>query len=133
MVGPPAEGHDKEPLRIVVADDDEDTRLLLAESLEDEPSFELVAAGKDADEAIALVTEHGPDVVILDWAMPGGGGSRAAEEIKSSHPDVAIVALTGMDAMEASYSMMSAGAVAFLQKGCSTQELLDAIRLATRW
>ena len=127
------ESENEEPTRVLIADDDEATRILLAEALADEAGVELVASAKDAQEAVALVDEAGPDVAILDWSMPGGGGNSAAEEIKARHPDVAIIALTGMDPAQASYAMMSAGAVAFLQKGCTTEELLDAIRIAARW
>lgn len=126
-------GDSEQPKRVLIADDDEATRILLAEALSDHASVELVASAKDAQEAVALVDEFEPDVAILDWSMPGGGGGVAAEEIKSRHPEVAIVALTGMDPLEASYAMMSAGAVCFLQKGCSTEELIEAIATATRW
>jgi DNA-binding NarL/FixJ family response regulator len=119
--------------RIVIADDDESTRMLLTEALSDEPSVEIVGAAKDGDEAVELVAELNPDVAILDWSMPGLGGARAAQEIKSRCPEVRIVALTGMDAMEASYEMMSAGAVAFLQKGGSVEELVETIHSAARW
>ena len=121
------------PKRVLIADDDEDTRMLLAEILNEEPSVELVGAAKDADEAIELAKMVNPDVAILDWRMPGGGGGRAASAIKDNHPSVAIIGLTGMDAFEASYDMMSAGAVAFLEKGCEPAQLIDAIRSATRW
>jgi len=126
-------GDDEQPKRVLIADDDESTRILLAEALADETGVELVASAKDAEEAVVLVGEVEPDVAILDWSMPGGGGGGAAEEIRARHPDVAIIALTGMDPAEASYAMMSAGAVCFLQKGCTTEELLEAIRIATRW
>ena len=120
-------------LRVLIADDDESTRLLLTESLADEPTVELVGAAKDADEAIAMAAELEPEVVILDWVMPGGGGARAAVGIKEKLPEVAVIALTGMDTAEASYEMMSAGAVAFLSKDAAADELIEAIRGATRW
>jgi len=121
------------PRRVLIADDDEDTRMLLAEMLSEAPSVELVGSAKDGDEAIKLAGEIEVDVVILDWVMPGSGGSGAAAAIKASHPEIAIIALTGMDATVASYEMMSAGAVGFLEKGCSQEQLIDAIDAATRW
>ena len=129
----PRAGEAERQARIVIADDDESTRILLTEALSEQPSVELVASAKDADEAIELVGEFQPDVAILDWSMPAGGGDRAAKEITDRFPQVAIIALTGMDGVEASYSMMSAGAVGLLQKGCSTEELIDAIHSAKRW
>lgn len=123
----------KPPTRVLIADDDDDTRTMLAEILAEEPSVELVGSAKDADEAIELAKLVKPNVVILDWRMPGGGGDRAAGAIKDEHPSVAIIGLTGMDPSQASYAMMSAGAVAFLEKGCEPEQLIDAIRSAIRW
>ena len=122
-----------ERVRILIADDEEDTRLLLGEALSEEPSVELVGAAGDTPGAVKMAQELQPDVVILDWAMPGGGGAKAAGDIKAQQPSVAVIALTGMDATSASYDMLKAGAVAFLAKGCSMEELMSAIRSATRW
>jgi len=119
--------------RVLIADDDEDTRILLAEILADEPGVELAGAASDGSEAISLAGQLQPDVVILDWLMPGRGGAYAARAIKDAQPSVAIIALTGMDPTQASYDMMSAGAIGFLQKGCSSGELIDTIRSVTRW
>lgn len=123
----------KPPTRVLIADDDDDTRTMLAEILAEEPSVKLVGTAKDADQAIELAKVVKPHVAILDWLMPGGGGGRAASEIKDEHPSVAIIGLTGMDPSQASYAMMTAGAVAFLEKGCEPEQLIDAIRSATRW
>lgn len=126
-------GMDERPRRVLIADDDDDTRTLISEMLADEPSLDLVGAAKDADEAIELAAKVEPDVAVLDWLMPGGGGGKAARAIKAEQPSVAIIALTGMDASQASYDMMSAGALGFLEKGCSAAQLIDAIRSVTRF
>ena len=123
----------EEPLKVLIADDDEDTRVLLADVLNEEPSVDLVGTAKDAEEAIQMAEELAPDVVVLDWMMPGGGGSKAASEIHQRQPSIRIVALTGMDPLHASYDMMSAGAVGFLEKGCSAKQLIDGIHSASRY
>ena len=127
------DGGEEATLRVLIADDDESTRVLLADILDDEPSVELVGSAKDAQEAIDLAEELEPDVVLLDWLMPNGGGSKAASEIHQRLPTSRIVALTGFDPLQASHDMMSAGAVGFLQKGCSAEELVAGIRSACRW
>jgi DNA-binding NarL/FixJ family response regulator len=123
----------KSPIKVLIADDDEDTRVWLSAILEDEETVEIVGAASDTDSAVKMATELSADVAILDWAMPGGGGGKAATQIKAENPATEIVAFTGMDPSAASYDMMSAGAVAFLQKRCDASELIDAIHSAVRW
>ena len=95
--------------------------------------MELVGCAKDAAEAVELARETEFDVAVLDWMMPGGGGAKATEDIKAQCPDAAIIALTAMDATQASYEMLSAGAVAFLEKGCPPEELVATIRNAASY
>ena len=124
---------EKGPIKVLIADDDEDTRVWLAAILEDEDTVEIVGAATDTDEAVKMAGELSADVAILDWNMPGGGGGKAATDIKAQNPSTEIVAFTGMDPSAASYDMMSAGAVAFVQKRCEAGELIDAIHSAARW
>jgi DNA-binding NarL/FixJ family response regulator len=120
-------------IRVVVADDDADIRALLAAIVEREEGLELAGAASDTDEAIRIAEQERPDVVILDWMMPGGGGSKAAAAISATQPEARIVGITAGDAVTASYEMGTHGAVAFLQKGFAAAELVEAIRSATRW
>jgi DNA-binding NarL/FixJ family response regulator len=120
-------------IRLVIADDEEDIRGLLTAIIEGEPTFELVGSAADTEETIRVVGEQKPDVALVDWVMPGGGGGRAAGEIKAQDLPTRIIAYTGADASQASYDMMTAGAVSFLQKGCSKEELIEAIKGAMRW
>ena len=124
---------EKPPIKVLIADDDEDTRVWLSAILGDEETVEIVGQASDTQEAVQMADDLKADVAILDWAMPGGGGGRAATDIKAKSPDTEIVAFTGMDPSAASYDMMSAGAVAFLQKRCDASELIDAIHSAVRW
>jgi DNA-binding NarL/FixJ family response regulator len=120
-------------IRVVVADDDADIRALLAAIVEREDGLELAGSASDTDEAVSVARAEKPDVVILDWMMPGGGGAKAAAEISSALPSTRIVGITAGDAALASYEMGTHGAVAFLQKGFGAAELVEAIRSATRW
>ncbi len=128
-----AMNEDGAPKRVLIADDDPDARALLTEIIEDHPSVELVASAKDAHEAIKLAAEASPDVAILDWRMPEGGGARAAKEITEKQPKIRVIALTGMDPMQPSYEMVYAGAHGFLGKGSSREQIIDALRSVTRW
>jgi len=128
----PVEAGEKS-ISVVVADDDADIRALLAAIVEREDGLELAGSAADTDEAISLARAEEPDVVILDWMMPGGGGAKAAAEISATLPSTRIVGITAGDGAVASYEMGTHGAVAFLQKGFGAAELVEAIRSATRW
>ena len=65
--------------------------------------------------------------------MPGGGGARAAVEIREHLPDARIVAISADDSQSSQYDMMRAGAVGFLAKGSPDDEILRVIRSSARW
>ena len=121
------------PIRVLVADDDEDIRELLADMVNREDSVELVGTASDATTAIDLAEETEPDVAVLDWMMPNGGGPKAAEEMKAKREEIRIVGISAGDPFVASTQMGTTGAVAFLEKGFSRGELIEAIQSAVRW
>jgi two-component system chemotaxis response regulator CheY len=120
-------------LRLLVADDDPVSRLMLGAIVKREPGFELVGEAEDATSAIELALRRRPDVVLLDVNMPGGGGARAAVEIREGLPNARIVAISADDSQNSQYDMMRAGAVGFLTKGASDDEILRVIRSSARW
>jgi DNA-binding NarL/FixJ family response regulator len=120
-------------LRLLVADDDPVSRLMLAAIVKREPGFELVGEAADAGQAIELALRRRPDVVLLDVDMPGGGGPRAAVQIREALPDARIVAISADDSQQSQYDMMRAGAVGFLSKGAPDEEVLRVIRSSARW
>jgi DNA-binding NarL/FixJ family response regulator len=124
------EGRDAEargPLRVLIADDDPVVRRLVASMIEGEPSLELVGQAHDAEEAVALALEIAPDVALLDWRMPKGGGAQAAREMTGRCPDVALVALTSSGTEEAAVEMLRAGVTSFLVKGGSREDLVHTL------
>ncbi len=120
-------------LRLLVADDDPVSRLMLGAIVKREPGFELVGEAEDAGQAVELALRRRPDVVLLDVDMPGGGGARAAVEIREGLPEVRIVAISADDSQSSQYDMMRAGAVGFVSKGASDDEILRVIRSSARW
>lgn len=117
-------------LKVLIADDDPLARALIEATVKRDSELELVGSAEDAPAAIELAGEHQPDVVVLDWVMPGGGGPAAAREIANVSPDTKIVALTASDTQEAEMDMLRAGARSFLVKGGSPEELLRTIHAA---
>jgi DNA-binding NarL/FixJ family response regulator len=114
-------------LRLIIADDDALARALIAAIVERDRELELVGSAGDAERAIELASEHQPDVAVLDWVMPGGGGETAARAILQRSPDTKIVALTSPETRPADVATASA---VVLAKGSPPDELLRAIRAA---
>jgi diguanylate cyclase (GGDEF)-like protein len=120
-------------IRLLVADDDPMIRLTLSALIERESGFELVGTAEDADQAIELAARRRPDVVLLDFNMPGGGGVRAAMQIRDASPNVKLVAVSADDSAAAQYEMSRAGAVGYVVKGSPDEEIVRVIRSAVRW
>ena len=117
-------------VKLLIADDDALARALIEAIVERDRELELVGCAEDAEGAIALAGEHQPDVAVLDWVMPGGGGEVAVREILNRSPDTKIVALTSPDVPNAEADSLRAGARTSLVKGCPPDELLRTIRAA---
>jgi DNA-binding NarL/FixJ family response regulator len=120
------------PIRVALADDDPLVRMALSTVVRDEPGLELVGAAEDTDGAVALAEAEDPDVIVLDLQMPGGGGGRATALILE-RTSARVVALSVHDDEAARLDMQRAGAVGYLVKGCSREEIVSALRSAVRW
>jgi diguanylate cyclase (GGDEF)-like protein len=121
------------PLRLLIADDDPGSRLLLSALVGREAAFELVGEAEDATQAIELAARRRPDVVLLDFDMPGGGGVAAAVGIREANPTTRIVAVSADDSQGAQYDMSRAGAVGYVVKGAPDEEIVRTIRSSARW
>jgi DNA-binding NarL/FixJ family response regulator len=117
-------------LTLLIADDDALARALIEAIVERDSELELVGCSEDADGAIALAGEHQPDVAVLDWVMPGGGGAVATREILNLSPATKVVTLTAPGEPQAVADSRRAGALTSLVKGCPPEELLRTIRAA---
>jgi PAS domain S-box-containing protein len=116
----------------MVAEDEAELRTAIADLIAGEDGLELVALAADADEAIARAQEAKPDVALLDVRMPGGGGTRAAREIRAASPSTRVIAFSAYDDRSNVLEMVRAGATAYLVKGDAPDEIIDAIRRAAR-
>jgi two-component system, cell cycle response regulator len=120
-------------IRLLIADDDPSIRLVIAALVNKQDGLELVGEAADAKEAIDFAARRRPDVVLLDFDMPGGGGVGAAIGIREANPTTRIVALSADDSQAAQYDMSRAGAVGYLVKGATEDEIVRVIRSAARW
>jgi DNA-binding NarL/FixJ family response regulator len=112
-------------VRVLIADDQVRTRHGLQALLEVWPEIEVVGASTNGAEAIRLVEERRPHVVLMDILMTAMDGLEAIRLIKSRWPQVRIVVLT-IDATHRT-AALAAGAGAFLIKGCPAEAIHDAI------
>jgi two-component system, NarL family, nitrate/nitrite response regulator NarL len=114
--------------RVVFADDDPIVLKMLASQLAD--AFDCVGSAPGADEAIALVESHRPDLAILDVNMPGGGAIRATREIHTRWPETAIVILSGDESRGEVVELMNSGAITYLTKGIHRESLITKLTVA---
>lgn len=115
-------------VRVVIAEDEAIIRLDLKEILEEE-GYEVVGETGRGDEAVTLVREHKPDLVILDIRMPGMDGLSAAREI-SGEGEAAVLILTAFSQRNLIEEARDAGALAYLIKPFTKTELIPAIEVA---
>jgi len=114
-------------ISILIADDQQDVREALRGLLADDPAFEVVALAADAEEATELARRHRPDVALVDFKMPRGGGARATAEIGAASPSTRVVAVSAYGDRQAVLEMLRAGAVGYLVKGATAREIRDTI------
>ncbi|MEE8346449.1 MAG: response regulator transcription factor [Dehalococcoidia bacterium] len=117
-------------IRVLIAEDHTIVRQGIRLLLDDQPDVEVVGEAADGQQAIALVEQVEPDIVLMDLAMPGINGLEATRTIKKRFPQVQVVALTVHDSDEYFFQMLDAGAAGYVLKGADASLLLEAIRTA---
>ena len=115
------------PITVIVAEDDADVRQALAELLRDDATLDLVGVAADAPSAIELAEQQQPQVALVDVRMPGGGGLRAAREIRDRSPATKVLALSAYDDRASVISMLRAGAHGYIVKGVAADRIVDSV------
>ena len=115
-------------IRCVIADDHAMLRYGVRRLLEDAPDFSVVGEASDASEALKLVLQHHPDLVLLDISMPGMSSFEAAHLIEEHCAGTRIVYLTMHEDREYVQQAMRSGASGYLLKDTPAPLLLDALR-----
>jgi DNA-binding NarL/FixJ family response regulator len=114
-------------VRVVIADDQRVVRDGLATIVGAMPGVEVVGLAADGAEALALATEHGPDVVLMDLRMPVMDGVEATARIRQSLPGTHVVVLTTYADDESIMSALSAGAAGYLTKDATRDDIRRAL------
>lgn len=115
------------PVRVSIADDHRLFAESLGLTLEIDDRVELVGTAGNGKEAVQLARELCPDVVLMDLEMPVLDGIEATRDVRRRLPDCQVVILTASLAVEDAHRARSAGAAAYLTKGCSTRDVIDAL------
>lgn len=118
-------------IRVMIVDDHNVVRSGLATFLRAYDDLELVGEANNGREALNLCRQKKPDVILMDLMMPEMDGIAATRAILKEYPNTKIIAMTSFEEGELVQGVLAAGAISYLLKNVSSQELVAAIRGAT--
>ncbi len=113
----------------MLCDDHEMVRTGLRTFLQLQQDMVVVGEAGTAEEALALVPQVHPDIVVLDLVLPGMGGVEAVRRLRAEHPDVKVVVLTSFAGPDSVLSVVRAGVSGYLLKDVGPAELAEALRV----
>jgi two-component system, NarL family, response regulator LiaR len=120
----------EETIRVMIVDDHKVVRSGLSAFLDAYDDLELVAQADSGEKALALCTQHQPNVVLMDLVMPKMNGSEATEALLNACPNTQVIILTSFKEQELVEGALKAGAIGYLLKDIDADDLADAIRQA---
>lgn len=119
-------------LRIILVDDHEVVRVGVRSLIERQPEMEVIGEAGSVRDAVTLVEQLAPDVVVLDIRLPGGNGLEACRQIKASRPDTRVIVLTSYPDDEVLFDAIAAGADGYVLKQIGSDELIRALQRVGR-
>jgi NarL family two-component system response regulator LiaR len=120
--------NDAQIVRVMLVDDHNVVRSGLATFLRAYEDLELVAEAKNGREAVRLCHEKQPDVILMDLMMPEMDGIEATKAILAEYPGIKIIAMTSFEDEQLVQGVLAAGAISYLLKNITSDELAKAIR-----
>jgi DNA-binding NarL/FixJ family response regulator len=118
------------PIRILLVEDNQVFREALELLLGMRADIEVVASVGDGGDAVDAVAKHRPEVVLMDYRLPGMDGVQATSAVRASHPDVAVVCLTASANAREIEALYEAGATACLTKDQELDDIVEALKRA---
>src|SRR5438105_1144221 len=115
-------------IRVALADDHAMVREALSRILQDSSGILVVGQAADGAETLALVAKTQPDVLVLDYSMPGQDATTAVKSLLGLHPPLKIVILTVHQNIHYAVKILESGAHAFVVKSAAVGELVEAIQ-----
>ena len=122
--------NESNPIRVMIVDDHDMVRRGLATFLRVKGDLELVGEASSGREALQVCEQARPDVILMDLVMPEMDGPTATRAIRERCPQVQVIALTSFQEKELVQAALQAGAISYLLKNVSVDELAEAIRAA---
>jgi DNA-binding NarL/FixJ family response regulator len=121
-----------DPIRVAIVDDHFFFRQGIRDVLNSQPGVTVVAESSDGEEALQMAATVHPDVILMDVNLPTMNGLQATQQIKSDHPDIAIIILTAYDDEEQIYRAIRIGASAYFPKDVAPAQLVETVRLVAQ-
>lgn len=118
----------REPIRVIIVDDHDLVRAGFISLLKNLSGIQIIAEAGEGYEALRLIKENKPDVVLLDIAMPGLNGLEVADRIRKEFPEVRVIILSMYVNEEYVLQAMRVGAAGYLMKDSKSEELELAIK-----
>lgn len=119
-------------IKVLIVDDHALVRMGIRRLLEDLSDVEVVADAESGEQALQFVKTHAPDVVLLDMKMPGIDGWEVTRRLKKSNPHIKVIAVTAMSSDSLPSRVLQLGAMGYLTKESSAEEMSTAIRKVAR-
>jgi two-component system response regulator DevR len=129
-VSQPSAAPGRSPIRVYILDDHELVRRGLHELLNSEPGITMVGESGLVADAVREIPALLPDIALLDVRLPDGSGIEVCRQVRSDHPEVACLILTGVDDLGALLAAITAGAAGYVLKQIGGTDLVDDIRRA---
>ncbi len=117
-------------IRVMVVDDHHMVRRGLAAYLRTSPDIQLVAEASNGEEALEAAEKLRPDVILMDLVMPKIDGTEATRLIRQRFPEMQVIALTSFQEKELVKTALQSGAISYLLKNVTGEDLAEAIRSA---
>jgi two-component system invasion response regulator UvrY len=119
-------------VRVLLVDDHDLVRTGIRRLLEDNEGIEVVGEARSGEEALSAAQSTAPEVVLMDVNMPGMGGLEATRKLLRINPDLKVIVVSVHTDGLVPKRLLEAGAVGYLTKGCSAEEVVLAVRTVKR-
>lgn len=118
----------KRKIRVLIVDDHAVMRLGLAEAIDGERDMAMVAEAANGAQAIEHYRRHRPDVVTMDFQLPGDDGAEITRKLRAEFPEARVVILSVFEGEEDIWRAVSAGALGYVLKSADVEDVIEAIR-----